>query len=223
MLESLTPWSQAVTATEAAPQGKRVGIPATQPDLVGDMTEPTGPLVIVVDPEATAQRIDGFGGCFNEIGWRALLRLDEVDRERGMRALFDEKEGLGLNFGRVPIGASDFALSPYSLDDAAGDLEMKQFSIERDRYMLIPFIKAALKIRPDLKVWGSPWSPPGWMKTSGVYHGGTLRQEPETVGNEAERRQNTGPLLVGVRVDQVRVLRAFEPAVDLLRVRHPLD
>jgi glucosylceramidase len=169
----------AVTATEAAgPEGKREGIPATQPDLAGDMAEPTGPLTIVVDPAATAQRIDGFGGCFNEIGWRALLRLDEVDRDRVMRALFDEKEGLGLNFGRVPIGASDFALSAYSLDDVPGDVELKQFSIERDRYMLIPFIKAALRVRPDLKVWGSPWSPPAWMKTSGVYHGGALRQEP---------------------------------------------
>ncbi len=163
----------------AGPVGERVGMPATQPDLAGDMVEPTGPLVIVVDPGASGQRIEGFGGCFNAMGWRALVRLDEVDRDRVMRALFVEKEGLGLNFGRVPIGASDFALSPYSLDDVAGDLEMKQFSIERDRYMLIPFIKAALRIRPDLKIWGSPWSPPGWMKTSGVYHGGTLVQDPE--------------------------------------------
>ena len=136
---------QAVTGTEVAgPVGKQVGVAATQPDLAGDMLEPTGPLVIVVDPAATGQRIEGFGGCFNEIGWRALLRLDEVDRDRVMRALFDEKEGLGLNFGRVPIGAEwHFMLSPYSLDDVPGDLEMKQFSIERDRHMLIPFEQGA--------------------------------------------------------------------------------
>ncbi|HEX3355340.1 MAG TPA: hypothetical protein VHS31_00060, partial [Tepidisphaeraceae bacterium] len=168
-----------VTPTTAAvPEVTRGGTPATQPDLAGDMEQPTGPLTIVVDPEATAQRVEGFGGCFNEIGWRALLRLDDVDRDRVMHALFDEKDGLGFNFGRIPIGSSDFGLSPYSLDDVPGDVEMKHFSIERDRYMLIPYIKAAQSIRPDLKLWGSPWSPPGWMKTSGVYHGGNLRQEP---------------------------------------------
>jgi glucosylceramidase len=170
----------AITPTAApAPQVTQKGTPATQPDLTADMAQPTEPLTIVIDPTATAQRIDGFGGCFNEIGWRALLRLDDVDRTRVMRALFDDKDGLGFTFGRIPIGSSDFGLSPYSYDDAPGDVEMKQFSIERDRYMLIPFIKAALNIRPDLKLWGSPWSPPAWMKTSGVYHGGNLRQEPE--------------------------------------------
>jgi glucosylceramidase len=143
------------------------------------MAPPTSPLIIAIDPDATAQRIDGFGGCFNEIGWRALLRLDDVERDRVMHALFDDKDGLGFTFGRVPIGASDFALSPYSLDDEPGDLELKHFSIDRDRFMLIPYIKAAQRIRPDLKLWGSPWSPPAWMKTSGVYHGGNLRQEPE--------------------------------------------
>jgi glucosylceramidase len=154
-------------------------VPATQPDLLGDMNPPTGPLKILVAPEATGQRIGGFGGCFNEIGWRALLRLDDVERERVMKALFDTDGGLGLNIGRVPVGSSDFGLSPYSLDDEPGDVELKHFSIDRDRWMLIPFIKAAKAIRPDLQLWACPWSPPAWMKTSGVYHGGQLRQEPE--------------------------------------------
>jgi glucosylceramidase len=155
------------------------GVPATQPDLAGDMAEPSGALTIVIATDAVGQRIDGFGGCFNEIGWRSLLRLDDVDRDRVMKALFDPKDGLGLNIGRVPIGSSDFGLTPYSLDDEPGDVGMNHFSIDRDRWMLIPYIKAAKAIRPDLQLWASPWSPPAWMKTSGVYHGGQLRQEPE--------------------------------------------
>lgn len=151
--------------------------PTTEPYPPPEL-EAQQPLTIVVDPNATAQKIEGWGGCFNEIGWRALLRVDEIDRQRILRALFDEKDGLGLNFGRLPIGASDFALSPYSMDDEPGDLELKHFSIERDRYMLIPFIKAALAIRPDLKLWASPWSPPAWMKTSGTYHGGSMKNDP---------------------------------------------
>jgi glucosylceramidase len=156
-------------------------VPATQPDLLGDMKPPVGPMTIVIAPEATGQKIDGFGGCFNEIGWRALLRLDDVERERVMKALFDANGGLGFNICRVPVGSSDFGLSPYSLDDEPGDVELKHFSIERDRWMLIPFIKAAKAIRPDLQLWACPWSPPAWMKTSGVYHGGELRQEPEVL------------------------------------------
>jgi glucosylceramidase len=154
------------------------GISATQPDLEGDRVAASGPLTIVIDPDAMAQRIDGFGGCFNEIGWRALLRLDEVDRERVLKSLFDSKEGLDFNICRVPIGSSDFGLSPYSLDDVAGDVGLEHFSIERDRFMLIPYIKAAMGVRADLRVWGCPWSPPAWMKTSGTYNGGKIRWEP---------------------------------------------
>lgn len=167
-----------VSSNAAAPAVRTGKASSTQPDLAGDMAQPTAPMRIVIDPDATAQRIDGFGGCFNEIGWRALLRLDEVDRGWVLKALFDPQDGLGFSFGRVPIGSSDFGLSPYSLDDEPGDVDLKHFSIERDRWMLIPYIKAAKAIRPDLRLWGSPWSPPAWMKTSGTYNGGQLRQEP---------------------------------------------
>jgi glucosylceramidase len=164
-------------APPTQPSPTAVAPPATQPDLTGDLAPPS-PLTILVDPSATAQHIDGFGGCFNEIGWRALLRLDEVDRQRVLKSLFDPHEGLGFNIGRIPIGSSDFALSPYSLDDTPGDVDLSHFSIDRDRFMLIPFIKAAMAIRPDLRCFGTPWSPPAWMKTTGVYHGGQMRQEP---------------------------------------------
>jgi glucosylceramidase len=165
-------------ANAPIPKISPAAISATQPDLAGDRLEPTSPITIVVDPDATAQHIDGFGGCFNEIGWRALLRLDDVDRGSILKSLFDTKDGLDFNICRVPIGASDFALSPYSLDDVAGDIDLKSFSIDRDRAFLIPYIKAAMAVRPALRVWGCPWSPPAWMKTTGTYNGGQLRAEP---------------------------------------------
>ena len=75
--------------------------------------------------------------------------------------------GLALNICRNLIGASDYAITPYSLDDTPGDYVMAHFSIARDREKLVPFIKAVQGIRPDLKVWVVPWSPPTWMKTNG--------------------------------------------------------
>jgi glucosylceramidase len=69
----------------------------------------------------------------------------------------------------MPIGANDYARDYYSLNDSSGDFEMKYFSIDRDREILIPYIKAAMKFRPDLRIWGSPWTPPAWMKTNNHY------------------------------------------------------
>src|SRR5438105_1432076 len=75
--------------------------------------------------------------------------------------------------------ASDFALDGYSLDDTPGDLELRDFSIERDKKHLLPFIKAATAMRPALQCWGSPWSPPAWMKTNNHYSKGSLKSEPD--------------------------------------------
>lgn len=135
------------------------------------------PAQIRVVPARAYQTIDGFGGCFNELGWQALNKLPEAERERALKALFGD-DGCAFNLARIPIGASDFALDGYSLDDTPGDLELKDFSIARDKERLIPFILAAMKIRPDLRCWGSPWSPPAWMKTNNHYSGGSLRWEP---------------------------------------------
>ena len=114
------------------------------------------------------QIIDGFGGCFNELGWDALKVLNQRDREAVLKSLFSA-DGCNLNICRMPIGANDFARNWYSLNDSVGDYEMNYFNIERDKSSLISFIKSAMKIQPKLKIWGSPWCPPAWMKKNGYY------------------------------------------------------
>lgn len=121
---------------------------------------------IVVNSSSRLQRIDGWGGCFNERGWKAMEVLSPAARASLMSNLFGAEDGLNLNLCRTPIGASDYAIDLYSLNETAGDLVMTHFSIDRDRERLIPFIKAAQAIRPDLKLWASPWSPPSWMKNN---------------------------------------------------------
>jgi len=69
----------------------------------------------------------------------------------------------------MPVAANDYSLSYYSYNDVPDDFGMGNFNIDRDRYILIPYIKAAQKIRPDLKIWASPWSPPAWMKVNNHY------------------------------------------------------
>jgi glucosylceramidase len=123
---------------------------------------------IQIYPDKKLQRIDGLGGCFNELGWEALLSLSSDERKQVLRQLFSP-QGANFTICRVPIGASDYALSYYSYDDVPDDFAMENFSIARDCYILIPYIKAAKEIQPDLKLWGSPWSPPIWMKVNNHY------------------------------------------------------
>lgn len=115
------------------------------------------------------QQMLGFGGCFGELGWDALQLLDKDARHEVLVQLFDPVEGAGFAYCRTPIGANDFARDYYSLDDVRNDFKMKHFSIERDRTALIPYIKSALAINPDLQLWACPWTPPIWMKTNGHY------------------------------------------------------
>jgi glucosylceramidase len=115
------------------------------------------------------QTIEGFGTCFNELGWTSLNLLSNEDRESIMRELFEPGFGAGFNICRMPVGANDFSRKWYSYDETDGDFDMKNFSIANDLETLIPFIKNALEYNPSLKIWASPWSPPSWMKYNHHY------------------------------------------------------
>lgn len=138
---------------------------------------PDVPPQVRAEPRRAYQRMDGFGGCFNELSWEALGKASQADREKVLANLFGD-DGCAFTMGRIPIGASDFALGAYSLDDTPGDFALKSFSIARDQNGLIPYIKAAMEVRPSLECWGSPWSPPAWMKTNGSYSKGSIKWEP---------------------------------------------
>lgn len=145
--------------------------------------------IIFVYPDSSLQQVDGFGGTFNELGWDALQSLDPKQQQEVMESLFGE-EGVRFSMARTPIGASDYALGYYSYCDVKEDFPMRDFSISRDRYILIPYIREALKIRPDLKIWASPWTPPAWMKINEHY---TLKAGDiagRTGGNQMEERKN---------------------------------
>jgi len=123
----------------------------------------------VISSSKQAQRMDGFGGAFSERSWQILMRVAKEKREEVMGALFSPQTGCGLEHGRIPIGANDFALDWYSHDEVPGDFSLHHFDIARDHLYLIPFIHAAQKYNPALRLWASPWSPPAWMKRNSHY------------------------------------------------------
>lgn len=130
----------------------------------------------------TDQEWEGFGGCFNELSQIALLGLSDEKRAEVYDFLFSKDvDGLKFDFCRLPIGASDYGEIWYSHNETDGDYEMKNFSIERDKKYLLPYIKEALKRNPNMKFFASPWSPPTWMKYPKAHNFGTLVQTEENL------------------------------------------
>jgi glucosylceramidase len=169
---------------------------------------------IVVDLNSKKQEIDGFGGAFNEKGWEALALLTPKEREDVLKSLFDPVSGAKFNICRVPIGASDYATSRYTLNESKDDFEMKNFSIERDKIALIPYIKAAMKYRPDLQLWGSAWTPPSWMKTNNHFDSGNMKDDPKVYAAYALYLANFINAYKGEGIDIFAVAVQNEPLID---------
>jgi len=138
-------------------------------------------LTIRVDESVQYQTIDGFGASLTDSSaWLLDRKLTKEQRKELLETLFDPKKGIGLSVLRQPMGASDFALADYSYDDIATgekDPKLTKFSIEHDRAYIIPLLKEALALNPNVKIIASPWSPPGWMKTSQSMIRGALLPE----------------------------------------------
>jgi len=141
----------------------------------------TSALTIRVDESTQYQFIDGFGASLTDSSaWLLDRKLTPEQRKETLDQLFDPKSGIGLSILRQPMGASDFAIAEYSYDDVAKgekDSKLEKFSIEHDRAYIIPLVKQALARNPNLKIIASPWSPPGWMKTSQSMIFGALSPE----------------------------------------------
>jgi len=131
--------------------------------------------------EKTHQVMLGFGSSFEHSTCYNLSRLDEKQRQDAIARLVDRKTGIGMNLMRICIGTPDFTGEPwYSYDDlppGQTDPDLKQFSIEKDLRYVIPILKAAREHNPQLLFFASPWSPPGWMKSTGTMIGGRLLPE----------------------------------------------
>ncbi|HEX9093561.1 MAG TPA: glycoside hydrolase family 30 beta sandwich domain-containing protein [Coriobacteriia bacterium] len=128
-----------------------------------------GPADVLVQTDTPLQAIEGFGACFNELGWTSLSALSAANRDSVLRELFAPGVGAGFTLCRMPVGANDFSRDWYSYDEVDGDLTLEHFSIANDLETLVPFIKAAQRQLPALKLWASPWSPPTWMKRNRHY------------------------------------------------------
>ena len=159
--------------------------------------KPMGYLWNMLDVEVQrarpAQTVQGFGACFNELGWESLQALSGADQESIFHELFTPGAGANFTLCRLPLGANDFSRNWYSYDETPSDFELKHFSIANDLQTLVPFIHKAQAKNAELRLWSSPWSPPTWMKRNRAYAEAMQRPglpanglSPEQVGHEGE-------------------------------------
>jgi glucosylceramidase len=142
----------------------------------------SGATIIHIDTTRTFQSIDGFG--YSLTGGSAFLlhqKLTSDQRAALLKELFlTDAENIGISYLRVSIGASDLDDNVFSYDDLPPgrvDKELKNFSLAEDRKNLIPVLKEILALNPAIKIMGSPWSAPVWMKTNNKAKGGSLKTE----------------------------------------------
>tara|TARA_B100001094_G_scaffold1862_1_gene1636 strand:- start:1471 stop:2826 length:1356 start_codon:yes stop_codon:yes gene_type:complete len=133
---------------------------------------------IKIHKENLKQTVLGFGGSFTESSASIYHDLSQTKKDEIIEAYFGET-GNNYSIGRTHINSCDFSLENYAHCETPGDIDLKNFSISRNKKDLIPFIKDALRLTKNkFRIMASPWSPPSWMKTNGqMNEGGKLKEE----------------------------------------------
>jgi len=134
---------------------------------------------IFVDADKTFQEIEGFGGAFTESSAVTFAEMPATLQQEVLTAYFDPQKGHGYTLCRTHLNSCDFSLGNYACADKPDDTELTSFSLDRERKALLPLMQAAQKIAGGkIQLLISPWSPPAWMKTTGIMNkGGKLRPE----------------------------------------------
>ena len=209
--------TSAAQATKAAPAG--VSCWLTTPDQAQRLQRQPGTLafgagaaagpVIEVNERQRFQTMDGFGYCLTGGSAALLHAMSPAGRAALLRELFGTAgAGIGVSYLRLSIGASDLDAQVFSYDDLpAGqtDPELAHFSLGPDEQHLIPVLKEILAINPNIRLLGSPWSPPVWMKTNGESKGGSLKPEFYPAYAQYFVRYLAAMRAHGIRLDAVTV------------------
>lgn len=138
--------------------------------------ETIGALKVHVNASPVTDRFMGFGVAFTGSSCYNLNQMTADCRRNFLEDIYTGA-GLDLQVGRIPIGSCDYSAELYSYDDVKDDLTLSHFSVEKDEKYILPMIKEVVKTNPDIYLFASPWSPPGWMKTGESMCGGYMRDK----------------------------------------------
>ena len=156
MPQAVTPWLTSCDKSRLLQQQSSVSFGANAG---------TANVTLTLNPTTTYQTMDGFGFCMTEASAEVISSLSATQQSALLTELFDKTTGLGISVLRIGIGATDLSSSDYSYNETAGDVTMSKFSLAGlDLNYLIPILKKALAINPNIKILATPWSAPRWMK-----------------------------------------------------------
>ena len=164
--------------------------------------------VIEIDTAQRFQTIDGFGYALT--GGSAYLinqKMNEAQQEALLRELFlSDGNNIGISYLRISIGASDLDDHVYTYDDmpiGKIDTALDHFNLEEDQKNLIPVLKKIVAMNPEIKIMGSPWSAPAWMKTNNSPKGGSLKPEYYEAYARYLVKYIQGMALKGIAIDAI--------------------
>ncbi len=202
----------------ASADAQTISVYQTTPDLLEALKEVhsmrfaakpepgiTAPL-ITVDDSRQFQEIDGFGASLTDsAAWLFAKKLTPAQTDAAFKTLFSRKDGIAISFLRQPIGSSDLAVTFYSYDDlcqqtdaacttpaGTSDPNLAHFSLAHDQEYILPLLQKALALNLAIKVMVTPWSPPGWMKTSGSMLGASPAS-PQGSGPDTKEASHLRP------------------------------
>src|SRR5258708_1243381 len=169
-----------------------------------------GQSIITVDTTTRFQEIDGFGYALT--GGSAYLinqKLNATQRDALLKELFlNDSTNIGISYLRISIGSSDLDDHVFSYDDLPSgqtDEAMAKFDLSIDKQNLIPVLKQILALNPDLKIMGSPWSAPAWMKTNLATAGGSLKPIYYAAYADYFVKYIQGMAQEGIRIDAITI------------------
>ena len=164
---------------------------------------------IAVDDTKKFQTIDGFGFALTGGSAQLLMHMSAPARASLLKQLFStDGDGIGVSYLRVSIGSSDMNAKVYSYDDlpeGETDPTLAKFSLAPDEVDVIPALKEILAINPKIKILGSPWSAPAWMKTNDKSKGGTLKPEYYKAYAKYFVKYVEGMKAAGITIDAITV------------------
>lgn len=137
--------------------------------------------IIQIDSKQQFQTVDGFGYTLTGGSVYLLHQMGKTERAALLQEFFGKNTtSIGVSYLRLSIGASDLDAAVFSYDDlptGQTDPELRHFNLSKDTLYLLPILKEILAINPKIKLMGSPWSPPVWMKSNSNSMGGNLKPE----------------------------------------------
>ena len=188
-LLSLLGWVAVLAACGSDSPGEQPGQPETPtPPATGDVTlfvttnnrsedfarksiafgekDNMSPTTVTLLPATRYQTMDGFGAAITGSTCYNLMKMTPADRTKFLTETFSDKEGMGYSYIRIAIGCSDFSLSEYTCCDTKG---IENFALQsEEKEYILPILKEIKKINPSVKVLGSPWTCPRWMKVNNL-------------------------------------------------------